>query len=86
MALLGDGDHHRRARQANVEADDIVELAAKSGSVERLKVLVRCGCSLCACQMLWIVRTDRVMALAMARPVQCDTAPGSCRRVRSITA
>ena len=56
------------------------------GSVERLKVLIRWGCNLCACQMRWTVRSDRFMALAMARPVQCVTAPGGSRRVRSTTA
>ena len=34
--------------------------------------------------MRWIVRSERPIALAMARPVQWVTAPGGSRRVRSV--
>src|SRR4051812_28444718 len=36
--------------------------------------------------MRWRVRSDRPIAKAMARPVQCVTAPGGSRKVRSTTA
>ena len=36
--------------------------------------------------MRWIVRSERPIALAMARPVQWVTTPGGSRRVRSTTA
>ena len=50
------------------------------------KVLIRCRWSLWAAHMRWIVRRERPIALAMARPVQWVTAPGGSRRVRSTTA
>ena len=56
--------------------------AAKAGSVERLKVRRRCGCRRCFCQMRWIVRSDRPIALAIARPVQWVVSPGGRRRSR----
>ena len=50
------------------------------------RVLIRCGWSLWAAHMRWIVRSERPIASAMARPVQWVTAPGGSRRVRSTTA
>ena len=74
------------AGRVHVETDDIIKLGGEVGSLDRLKVLIRCGWSLWAAHMRWIVRSERPIALAMARPVQWVTAPGGSRRVRSTTA
>jgi hypothetical protein len=60
-------------------------LAAKSGSVERLKVRRRWGCSLWAAQMRCTVRSDTSIALAMARPVQWVGSPGGSAQVSAIS-
>ena len=50
--------------------------SAKAGSLERLKVRSRWGWRLCAFQMRCTVVSDKLAALAMARPVQWVTSPG----------
>lgn len=55
--------------------------SAKAGSLERLKVRSRWGWRLCAFQMRWTVVSDRLAALAMARPVQWVTSPGGSAQV-----
>ena len=75
LAFLVDEDHCRVAWRVHVEIDDIIELGGEVGSLDRLKVLIRCGWSLWAAHMRWIVRSERPIALAMARPVQWVTAP-----------
>src|SRR5271166_4748504 len=59
--------------------------SANSGSLERLKVRMRCGCSRCACHKRCTARRLTPTALAMARPVQCVAWPGGSEQVRSIT-
>src|SRR5580658_8949306 len=59
--------------------------SAKAGSLERLKVRNRCGCSRCASQMRWIVRNERPTAAAIARPVQWVVSPGGSALVRANT-
>src|SRR5260370_28547923 len=59
--------------------------SAKAGSVERLKVRMRCGCRRCFSQMRWIVRNDRPTVLAIARPVQWVVSPGGSAPVHANT-
>src|SRR4051794_34533969 len=59
--------------------------SAKAGSLERLKVRQRWGCSLWVPQMRWTVLSDRFTALAMARPVQWVVSPGGSALVRAST-
>ena len=67
LAFLVDGDHCRVAGGFISRPTTSSSLAAKSGSWDRLKVLIRCGWSLWAAHMRWIVRSERPIALAMAR-------------------
>src|SRR5271157_3204161 len=59
--------------------------SANSGSLERLKVRMRCGCSRCACHKRCTARRLTPTALAMARPVQCVAWPGGSEQLRSKT-
>jgi len=59
--------------------------SAKAGSVERLKVRRRCGWRRCFSQMRWIVRSDRPIVLAIARPVQWVVSPGGSAQVKAST-
>ena len=60
-------------------------LAMKSGSRERLKVRMRCGCSRCAAQIRCTVRNESPLALAIARPVQWVASPGGSAQVSATT-
>ena len=51
-------------------------LAAKSGSLERLKVRMRCGCRSCAAQIRCTERREMPAVSAIARPVQWVASPG----------
>src|SRR5207302_3221341 len=62
-----------------------VNLVAKLGSRERLKVRSRCGCSLCARQMRCTEPTEMPMALAIARPVQWVAWCGGSLHVNATT-
>ena len=53
---------------------------AKAGSLERLKVRQRCGCTSQASQMRCTERRLMPTALAMALPVQWVAAPGGAFR------
>jgi hypothetical protein len=61
-------------------------LATKSGSVESLKVSIRCGCRPKARQMRCTVETDNPHALAMPRELQCVALAGTLSSVLTITA
>ena len=50
--------------------------SANAGSLERLKVRMRCGARSRAFQIRWTVRRLRFMTLAMARPVQWVVSEG----------
>jgi hypothetical protein len=54
-------------------------LGANSGSVDRLKVLMRCGWRSCATQMRCTERKEMPKCLAIARPVQWVAVPGPAR-------
>jgi hypothetical protein len=51
--------------------------SAKTGSVERLKVRMRCGCSVYAAQMRCTALSETPTFLATARPVQWVAPPGA---------
>ena len=59
--------------------------SAKAGSFERLKVRMRCGCSLCVAQMRCTERRLMPTALAIARPVQWVVSPGGSEQVSAST-
>src|SRR5580704_5539678 len=59
--------------------------SAKAGSLDRLKVRMRCGWRRCVSQMRWTVRSDRPTALAMARPVQWVASPNGLPWVSAST-
>src|SRR5438128_7830434 len=56
-------------------------LSTKRGSVDSLKVSLRCGCSENARQMRCTVETDRPDALAIERVLQCVAAAGMVSKV-----
>jgi hypothetical protein len=60
-------------------------LAMNSGSLESLKVLVRCGTRPCAFQIACTEPRLIPLASAMARPVQCVASPGGSPWVSSTT-
>src|SRR5580692_10730965 len=86
LAFLVDGDHSRVAGRVHVETDDIIKLGGEVGIVGSLEGPDPVRLELMGAHMRWIVRSERPIALAMARPVQWVTAPGGSRRVRSTTA
>ena len=51
--------------------------SAKAGSLDRLKVRMRCGCSRCAAQIRCTARNEMPTFRATARPVQCVAPPGA---------
>ncbi len=55
LRLLINAQHQRAVGRAQVEADDVAHFPTNSGSVESLKVSLRCGCSPKARQMRWMV-------------------------------
>jgi hypothetical protein len=85
LRFLVDGRDHRMGGRIHVDAVTSSTSAAKAGSVERLKVRMRCGWSRCTSRMRWIMRRLRPTALAIARLVQCVAAPGGSAQVRAIT-
>jgi hypothetical protein len=60
-------------------------LSTKSGSRERLKVRSRCGCNWWASHIRCTVRSDRPVALAIARPVQWVASCGGSPQVSATT-
>ena len=57
-------------------------LAANSGSVERLKARIRCGCRSSVCHIRCTERSEIAASLAIARPVQWVASPGGSEQVR----
>jgi hypothetical protein len=70
LALLVDAEDHGMRRRIAVETDHVLQLVAKLGSLEILKLRTRCGCNPCPVQ---IRRTEDGLiptALAIAGAVQ----------------
>ncbi len=62
-----------------------LNLSAKAGSLERLKVLIRWGCSSYFAQIRCTAPCEISTALAIARPVQWVTSPGGSLQVSATT-
>ncbi len=60
-------------------------LAANSGSLERLKVRMRCGWRSCAAQIRCTERKETLVCLAIARPVHWVASPGGSAQVSATT-
>jgi hypothetical protein len=85
LRFLVDREHDRVGRRMHIETDDIFTFSARAGSVERLKVRRRCGCSRLARQMRCTVCSAKPTVLAIARPVQWVISPGGSPQVSAKT-
>ena len=79
MGLLVDRQHDGMLGRVDVQADDVLELGGELGSVERLKVRMRCGWRSWAAQMRWTERKETPV-WAIPRPVQWVASPGGWNR------
>lgn len=76
MGLLVDRLYQTVRRRIDIKADDVMALFGERGSLERLNVLIRCGCGSCSAQIRCAVPCETPAALAKACPIQCVTLPG----------